>query len=77
MESVNISNCIDWVTTTIAQSGKSEAVSINTEYDLKGAVEWVITDKHWLLENLLCYIVECGKVCVGRIHQHQGVGGTR
>eukprot|EP00603_Paraphysomonas_imperforata_P008593 CAMPEP_0114426426 /NCGR_PEP_ID=MMETSP0103-20121206/7794_1 /TAXON_ID=37642 ORGANISM="Paraphysomonas imperforata, Strain PA2" /NCGR_SAMPLE_ID=MMETSP0103 /ASSEMBLY_ACC=CAM_ASM_000201 /LENGTH=606 /DNA_ID=CAMNT_0001595391 /DNA_START=421 /DNA_END=2241 /DNA_ORIENTATION=- len=56
MESVNISSCVDWVVTTISHSGKAENVTISTEYDLQGAAEWVITDKHWLLENLLCYM---------------------
>lgn len=56
MESVNIASCVDWVVTTISHSGKASAVTITTDYDLRGAAEWVITDKHWLLENLLCYM---------------------
>eukprot|EP00603_Paraphysomonas_imperforata_P003424 CAMPEP_0114439404 /NCGR_PEP_ID=MMETSP0103-20121206/15178_1 /TAXON_ID=37642 ORGANISM="Paraphysomonas imperforata, Strain PA2" /NCGR_SAMPLE_ID=MMETSP0103 /ASSEMBLY_ACC=CAM_ASM_000201 /LENGTH=441 /DNA_ID=CAMNT_0001610159 /DNA_START=59 /DNA_END=1381 /DNA_ORIENTATION=- len=56
MESVNIANCVDWVVNTISQSRKESEVTVTTEYDLQGAAEWVITDKHWLLENLLCYM---------------------
>ena len=59
LETVHITRCIDWVTNTIEHSGKTDGVSIDVEYDLEcvsGDVsKWVITDKHWLLENLLCY----------------------
>ena len=51
-----MSSCIEWVTSTIFHSGKSNSVIISTAYDLKDAHEWIITDKHWLLENLLCYM---------------------
>lgn len=41
---------------TIVHTGKADAVTITADFDLDGAESWIITDKHWLLENLLCYM---------------------
>jgi signal transduction histidine kinase len=47
---------MEWAMTTITHSGKADAVTLSAEFDLGDCQGWIITDKHWLLENLLCYM---------------------
>lgn len=56
LETVNILDCVNWATTTITRSGKREKVKISSEIDLTAVHHLIITDKHWLLENLLCFM---------------------
>jgi signal transduction histidine kinase len=44
------------VTAAIVHSGKADAVDIMAELELGEATCWINTDKHWLKENLLCYM---------------------
>jgi signal transduction histidine kinase/ActR/RegA family two-component response regulator len=54
METLNISEVLEWVVNCMSRSGKNQSVSFEVEPFPPDLCEFVISDKQWLMENLLC-----------------------